>query len=818
MQGRETPTHRGRRQRLWIGAALAAIACTLWAASATAGLTIRGDGRWSEHPECPDGWHERVVAADGWQNIPFPWMHIWPVDWPADPEARPFWGSAIRHRTCVRREFQLATVPTEAAIAHVWADDDYEFYLNGVFIGASADAAAELPGESYDVTAHLRPGSNTIALRLIDVGGVMGALFSLRVPGAEPEDTRFADILRASTPFVRIGLIGVLLLLWGAAVQAARRRCEGAVLRLTSESLALRAMLSAAICQIVLMTFTFYSGEREIPVLDWRLTSLALLGLTTISLAVYAHPLATLQRDYAPIPRRRWILLAIVLLALGLRTAWLDTIPVGFFQDEATNGNDALTFGRAENWLLWSDSVGGRPTLFLYILYVVLEVFGVSYLSLKIAPVAIGTATVAAVYAFGRVAFGARVALWAAFLLAVSRWHIHYSRMAWEAICLPLFAVIGFGLLLYGLKRERYARAALVASAATLSIGLYTYAAYRAVPAVVVVFLAISVLAGNRRVVLRRLPTLVVCALVAIAIAAPLLHFAWNEPEQYWARYREVSLTSYMAYYATPLPWIEQIGRSALALNNVGDEIVRHNLPYWPHLDPFTGALFLLGSALAFWRRQRLGERFVLIWLLVFLALAALTRDGPHATRLLGLAPVCALLAAIAVDALASALVPRLGARRCRLAGGLLALAILLANSHAYFVVAPAHPWAEAEFNATGRSVCEYLRRQQDVDVYWSDDVAFWSDGQCFFLARGRYTDPQPITIDDVVAGGRLNEVSKATVVVLGKEFFDRHEQDFAPGALQDSITLPAFPQIEYNQQGELLYKLYHYGDAARVE
>ena len=137
-------------------------------------------------------------------------------------------------------------------------------------------------------------------------------------------------------------------------------------------------------------------------------------------LVVTADGLATVPRDATPVRREGWWLAAIVVVGLLARVAWLDSIPVGFFQDEATNGNDALALGRLDHWLLWSESVGGRPTLFLYALSCVLNTFGVSYLTLKIVPVAAGTATIVAVWALGRTAFEPQIGLWPAFLVAAS--------------------------------------------------------------------------------------------------------------------------------------------------------------------------------------------------------------------------------------------------------------------------------------------------------------------------------------------------------------------------------------------------------------
>jgi len=782
-------------------------------APVAAALTIRGDSLWTENPACPAHWEQPEIAAGDWRPIPFPWQHIWPQDWPLDPAARPFWGTSSFPQNCLRRVFELVEVPTGAAIAHVWADDDYEFFLNGARIGASADSAGTMPGESYDVAAHLRTGRNVVALRVTDIGGVMAALFSLEIPNVAGGPASPAGAGFRPWPWVQLACVLLLLAAWAGIVRVIAERNRHAALRLSSEAIAGRALVAAIGTQALLMSLPFYTGQPEIPVLDWSPLALLVLAAGLGALLVAGSQVAALPEEEPALRNERWWLAAIVCVAVLFRTLWLDTIPVGFFQDEATNGNDALALAKVDGWMLWSDSVGGRPTLFLYLLYYTLQVFGVSYLSLKIVPVVIGVATVVAVWALGRQAFGSRIALWAAFLIAVSRWHVHYSRMAWEAICLPLFAVGGLALLAYGLRNERLRTTAIVVGATVLSAGLYTYAAYRAVPVIALAFLAATILTAERTLVARRLPALLLGAVIAAAVAAPLAQFAAAQPELYWWRYNEVSLTSYMAYFGTPLPWLDQVGRSALSLHNVGDELIRHNLPHHPHLDPITGVLLLLGLATAVWRWRRFGERLALVWLVVFLVLAALTRDGPHATRLLGLVPACALLAAVGIESLGSAFAPRLGRRHMQFAAALLVASITAVNAYAYFVLEANHPTADGELNATGRAVCEYLRQQDDVVVYFSADIGFWSDGQCFFLARGRYEPPQPVRVEDVLPGNELRLTTRETVVVLGPEFFDLHRAQLQPEAVEAPLVdLQGEPLEKFDRQGQLLFRLYHFG------
>ncbi|HYD49865.1 MAG TPA: hypothetical protein VEB21_16020, partial [Terriglobales bacterium] len=564
------------------------IAAALAGAGDVGAMVIRGDALWREQPSCPEGWQQPDFDDSTWAPVEFPWIRLWPYEWPLDAEARPFWGTAFHGINCVRRRFDLPQGPPLSAPLHIWVDDDYELFVNGVFVGASLDGTAARPGESYDVAAQLRRGGNVVAIRLRDTSGVMAALVSLTLSGVAEPRRGWREHARAWLPYGKAAAVVVAAVVWLLITRQighwCRRRAVDAD-AVDADSWAAAALAIALLCEGLLASLTLYSGQTAIPDLQWHWLSLALVMLALSLLWAAAAPC----RWPAPVPasqQHRWLVIAIVALAAVLRIVWLDSIPTGFFQDEATNGNDALELATKE-WRLWSESVGGRPTLFLYAMLPVLHLFGTNYLTLKVLPVTIGIATVAAVYWLGRVAFGSRMALWAAFLLAVSRWHIHYSRLAWEAICVPLFAAAGFALLLQGLARQGRAAALRVgAGAVLLGLGLYTYAAYRAAIAVAIVFGASVLLLRSEsgRRIEQATAKIGLAGTVGLLVALPLILFAVRQPELYWHRYHDVSLTSFMAYYDTPMPWLHQIGRSLLSLNNAGDELIRHNLPGAAHL------------------------------------------------------------------------------------------------------------------------------------------------------------------------------------------------------------------------------------------
>src|SRR5437764_1017103 len=97
-------------------------------------------------------------------------------------------------------------------------------------------------------------------------------------------------------------------------------------------------------------------------------------------------------------------------------------------------------------------------------------------------PVAAGLCLLAvgALYLLARQLGGVPVAFAAAGLLAVSRWHLSYSRLGYEAIIGPLCAALTIYFLLRALRERRPGLFA--ASGLAMGTGLYTYIAYRLFP------------------------------------------------------------------------------------------------------------------------------------------------------------------------------------------------------------------------------------------------------------------------------------------------------------------------------------------------
>jgi len=210
-----------------------------------------------------------------------------------------------------------------------------------------------------------------------------------------------------------------------------------------------------------------------------------------------------------------WGLLAIILAGgLYLRLYRIDIIPPGLNNDEAINALEVKDIGDRQWYEFQSLTVRGldRETMFHYLaalssrmshagvglLRAMPGLFGLQtrlvadelmdlVFPLRGVAIVAGTLTILALYLFARRFFGWSVAVAAATFLAVSPWHVLYSRVGLRAILAPLFAIVAVGLLLRALESGAI-RDHLLWGAA-VGLGLWTYTSFRAVPVGMVVFL-----------------------------------------------------------------------------------------------------------------------------------------------------------------------------------------------------------------------------------------------------------------------------------------------------------------------------------------
>ncbi len=395
--------------------------------------------------------------------------------------------------------------------------------------------------------------------------------------------------------------------------------------------------------------------------------------------------------------KEKWILIAILAVAFIFRFQDITSVPPGLYPDEAMNGNNALIALETGDFKIFYPENNGREGLFINIQALFLKVFD----SLKGEPRALaepwvlrsvsatfGLLTVLGLYLLVRLLFNWQIASIASFYLAVSFWHVVFSRIGFRAIMVPFLAVWGFYFLWRGLRDFRFSNFAL--SGIFFGLGFHTYIAFRFVPFIVILMLlsywwSIHLIksgkAGARSgeqfdwvkrdyshekyIHLRNefIRRFALFFLAAFLVALPILYYFWQNPQDFIGRAADVSVFS----AAEPLKEsIKSLGLALASFNFVGDFNWRHNFSgepmlYWP-----VGVFFIIGflkSILKMFKKwlkpvglAQVGKEhghpatlhvLLLSWFFIMLLPSFLTWEGiPHALRSIGVLPAVMIFAA----------------------------------------------------------------------------------------------------------------------------------------------------------------------------
>jgi 4-amino-4-deoxy-L-arabinose transferase-like glycosyltransferase len=190
------------------------------------------------------------------------------------------------------------------------------------------------------------------------------------------------------------------------------------------------------------------------------------------------------------------ILFVIVCVGGFVRFYQLGGNPVGLFRDEASTGYDAyclLETGHdqyGEVFPLFSRSFGDyNESLYRFLVIPSVYFFGLNEFAVRFPAAVIGVLTILIFYFLVRLLFDERVALVATFFLAVSPWHIVFSRVGFRAILFPFF--FSLGLLLFFKFLQKFlgvqdpffkkgpGRRRLILSSIAFSFSLYSYSSAR---------------------------------------------------------------------------------------------------------------------------------------------------------------------------------------------------------------------------------------------------------------------------------------------------------------------------------------------------
>ncbi len=347
--------------------------------------------------------------------------------------------------------------------------------------------------------------------------------------------------------------------------------------------------------------------------------------------------------------REVFVFLAIVATAVFFRFYHLQSTPPGLYPDEAMNGVNAQIANETGHYQVFYPENTGREGLFINMQAISIKVFGNHPWALRGVAAVIGVLTVMGLYLLTKEMFDWHIAALSSFMLAISFWHVNFSRIGFRAIMVPFILVYLFHFVWRGLKTLRlsyYFWAGVLAG-----LGFYTYTAYRIAPLMIIVlFIAYwSYLKKTfdhgkyehaRNQLLRGFALMMI---VAFVIALPLGFYFLDHPEQFM---EQSGLSVFNQ--ANPLQALSQSVVQTLGMFNFsGDWNNRHNIPGAPMLPWPIGIFFIIGfiKELGHWIERKHGHfsplhTFLFAWFVVMLLPGFLSVQAPHALRTIGVLPV----------------------------------------------------------------------------------------------------------------------------------------------------------------------------------
>lgn len=357
--------------------------------------------------------------------------------------------------------------------------------------------------------------------------------------------------------------------------------------------------------------------------------------------------------------KEKWILILILVVSFVFRFQDIQSIPPGLYPDEAINGNNALIALETSDYKVFYPENNGREGLFINIQALFLKLFGAEPWVLRSVSALFGLLTVLGLYLLVRLLFNWQIASIASFYLAVSFWHVVFSRIGFRAIMVPFLMVWGFYFLWRGLRDFKFKSFAL--SGFIFGLGFHTYIAFRFVPFIIILVLLaywrqIKKDYGHEKYVHLRnefLRRFALFSLVAFFVALPILYYFWQNPDNFIGRGGQISI---FEAEEPAKEFFKSLGSALASFNFVGDQNWRHNFSGSPQLFWLVGAFFIVGLLKSFskclkkWREHRhMAALHVLLlsWFFIMLLPSALTREGiPHALRSIGVLPVVLIFAA----------------------------------------------------------------------------------------------------------------------------------------------------------------------------
>lgn len=359
------------------------------------------------------------------------------------------------------------------------------------------------------------------------------------------------------------------------------------------------------------------------------------------------------------------LLTAIILLGFLLRFVAVSNNPPGLYIDEASIGYNAytiLTTGKDEygkSYPLWFQSFGDyKMPVYIYSVSAAMSFLGKTEFAIRFPSVLTGTLTILVFYLFLQKILSIEtdkkireklkyLPLLASFLLAISSWHIHFSRGGFEITEGTLFFLLGC--YLYILFVEGKKLPFTIMSIFFFILAIYTYHTFRILSP-----LALFYIIYDQKIYKNSKSLSLILGTIILLLPIMLFSLSSNGSERFFA-------TSAFSQIATTNLWQKLTLYPLIYINNYlsffsfdflfnfGDGIGRHQIPNFGELYRWQVPFFLAGIYfLLKQKKSKIKHATFLLFLSIPIA-GALVVPSPHALRSLPLVIPCIITVAIGI-------------------------------------------------------------------------------------------------------------------------------------------------------------------------
>lgn len=370
---------------------------------------------------------------------------------------------------------------------------------------------------------------------------------------------------------------------------------------------------------------------------------------------------------------RNWtlvLLFVVTFIGVVFRFYKLAQYPVSLSIDEVTIGYNAYSILKTgkdefgEKLPLAFRSIGDyKPPVLIYMMVPAIALFDLTEFGTRFTVAFFAVLTIPLVFFTARyLTRNVTVALLAAFLLAISPWHVELSRSTFEAVLALFFVLLGVALFFCALGKNRYF---LVPAVISFAVSIYTYHAER----VFTPLFALLLFFFFKKQVLAKRKPLLIAVIIGFLFMVPYLQMAVGDKVQRHAKNQFITrdTTLYRELHKPD----EDLSVLQMAFDNnlvmIGSYWAKRYLHYldpqylfvsglqYTHPKNFDQGIFyfwelpflLIGLYTQFVAKKFPNRGFIATWLLLGPLTASLTINEQHPLRSLTTIPMPQIIGAI---------------------------------------------------------------------------------------------------------------------------------------------------------------------------